>query len=325
MYGELFELVAGDVEAGGVFATVLSGREDAPARDAVPLRLLGGLHRLVLDGRAERLRRFYPSTGGAWDARSAWPEILDTAAGHVDVLRAALCQPPQTNEVGRSAALIGGLLHINHGFDLPVRLFEIGSSAGLNLRGDHYSYGFAGGRWGPPDSPVTIEDAWRGALPPRRELRIVARHGYDIAPIDVRDADGEMTVLSYVWPDQGARLVRLRGAIEVARRVPASLERRTAADAVAGLTLADGALTVLWHSITWQYLSYDERGAVRAHVDALARRAEARSPFAHLTMEPARAGPRAPIKFVVRARVWPQGEPRVLGECHPHGPPVDWR
>ena len=32
MYGELFELVAADVEAGGVFATILSGHEDDPSR-----------------------------------------------------------------------------------------------------------------------------------------------------------------------------------------------------------------------------------------------------------------------------------------------------
>ncbi len=56
MYGELFELVAKDVEAGGVFAAILSGHEDDPSRHAVPLRLLGGLHRLVLDGRAPELR-----------------------------------------------------------------------------------------------------------------------------------------------------------------------------------------------------------------------------------------------------------------------------
>jgi hypothetical protein len=117
----------------------------------------------------------------------------------------------------------------------------------------------------------------------------------------------------------------LRGAIAVARKVPAQLVRQTAADAVAGMTLAGGALTVLWHSITWQYLSADERAAVRAHVDALAARADARSPFAHLTMEPARDGPGAPIKFVVRARVWPHGDPQMLGECHPHGPPVNWQ
>lgn len=324
MYGELLELVAKDVEAGGVFATILSGHVDAPSRHAVPLRLLGGLHRMVLDGRAPGLRRWYPSTGGAWDA-SGWPEILDTAADHVDALRAALDQPPQTNEVGRSAALIGGLLCLNHEFGFPVRLFEIGSSAGLNLRADHYHYRFAEGRWGATDSPVTIDDAWQGALPPDGEVHIVERHGYDIAPIDVTAADGAMTVLSYVWPDQAARLDRLRGAIEVARRVPARLERRSAADAVAGLTPVDGALTVLWHSITWQYLSNKEREAVRARVHALAERAHVRSPFAHLTLEPARDGPGTPIRFVVRARSWPGGELAILGECHPHGPPVQWR
>lgn len=323
MYGELCELVAADVEAGGAFAAILSGHRDAPSGDAVPLRLLGGLHRLVLDGRAARLRRWYPSTGGRWDAESAWPEILRTAARHADALRAALGRPPQTNEVGRSAALIGGLLLINE-FDLPVRLFEIGSSAGLNLRADHYRYRFAGSQWGPAEAPVTIDDAWRGTLPPARGVRIVERRGYDIAPIDVGGTDGEMTVLSYVWPDQGARLARLRGAIDVARRVPAALERRTAADAVAGLRLAEGALTVLWHSITWQYLSADERDAVRAHLDALGSLADKRAPFAHLTMEPARSHPDGSIRFTVSARGWPDGGRRVLGECHPHGPPVHW-
>jgi hypothetical protein len=325
MYGELFELVAGDVEAGGVFASILSGHEDAPSRHAVPLRLLGGLHRLVLDGRAAELRRWYPSTGGDWDAVNAWPEILRTAAGHAEELRAALDQPPQTNEVGRSAALIGGLLRLNRGSDLPIRLFEIGSSAGLNMRADHYHYRYGGGQWGPAGSPVRIDDAWRGALPPDGAVRIVARSGYDIAPIDVTGSDGEVTALSYVWPDQDARLRRLRGAIAVARNVPATLERRTAAEAVAGLTLERGALTVLWHSITWQYLSDDERAAVRDGIEALGGHADATSPFAHLTLEPARDGPGSPIRFLVRARSWPGGELAVLAECHPHGPPVNWR
>ncbi|OBF79943.1 hypothetical protein A5791_09700 [Mycobacterium sp. 852002-51163_SCH5372311] len=328
MYDELFGRVADDVEAGGVFATILAGCEDAPSRQAVPLRLLGGLHRMVLDGRAPALRRWYPSTGGSWDAQAAWPEILRVAAANTGLLRAALDQPPQTNEVGRSAVLVGALLRINHGFDFPVRLFEIGSSAGLNLRADRYHYRYAGGQWGPADSPVTIDDAWHGALPPPGALRIVERHGYDIAPLDVTGGtgvDGEMTLLSYVWPDQQARLDRLRGAIAVARQLPARLVRKTASAAVAGLTLTDGALTVLWHSITWQYLSGEERAAVRDGVDALAGQAGARSPFAHLTLEPARDGPGGELKFLVRVRSWPGGELQVLGECHPHGPPVNWQ
>jgi hypothetical protein len=325
MYDELFELVAKDVEAGGVFATILSGREEDSARHAVPLRLLGGLHRLVLDGRAPSLRRWYPSTGGTWDAEAAWPKIVRTAGAQMDELRAALDQPPQTNEVGRSAALIGGLMLIGAQFSFPVRLFEIGTSAGLNLRADHYHYRYPGGQWGPVDSPVTIGDAWHGAPPSAGTVRIAERRGYDIAPIDVTGADGEMAVLSYVWPDQSARLERLRGAIAVARNVPARLARQTAGDAVAGLTLADGALTVLWHSITWQYLSPDERATVRGGVDALGGQAGASSPFAHLTLEPARDGPGSPLKFLVRARSWPGGELRILAECHPHGPPVVWQ
>ncbi|CQD06455.1 hypothetical protein BN1232_01117 [Mycobacterium lentiflavum] len=325
MYDELFELVASDVETGGIFAAILSGHEDDPSRDAVPLRLLGGLHRLVLDGRAEGLRQWYPSTGGTWDAGSAWPEIKLAAAAHAESLRTALGQPPQTNEVGRSAALIGALLHINREIDFPIRLFEIGSSAGLNLRPDQYHYRYGGGQWGPIDSPVVIDDAWQGRVPPAGSVRIVERRGYDIAPVDVTGAEGEMTALSYVWPDQAARLERLRAAIAVARTVPALLVRQSAGAAVGGLTLADGALTVLWHSITWQYLSQDERSAVRDGVNVLGERADASAPFAHLTMEPARDGPGGPLKFLVRVRRWPGGEGVVLGECHPHGPPVDWR
>lgn len=325
MYDELFELVATDVETGGIFAAILSGHEDDPAREAVPLRLLGGLHRLVLDGRAAALRRWYPSTGGTWHAADAWPQITVAATDHAESLRAALHQPPQTNEVGRSAALIGALLRVNHETQLPIRLFEFGSSAGLNLRADRYHYRYHGGQWGPKDSPVIIDEAWHGRLPPTGSVHIVERRGFDIAPLDVTGVDGEMTALSYVWPDQAARLRRLRGAIAVARKVPAHLVQQTAADAVAGLTLADGALTVLWHSITWQYLSQEQRAGVRAGVDSLAAHADTASPFAHLTMEPARDGPGGPLKFLVRARCWPGGELAVLGECHAHGPPVNWQ
>jgi hypothetical protein len=324
MYGDVLQQVAADVEADGVFAAILSGHENDSGRLALPLRLLGGLHRLVLDGRAPALRRWYPSVGGHWDAEAGWPDIVLAASEHADFLHAALNQPPQTNEVGRSAALIGGLLALTDRFDSPVRLFEIGCSAGLNLRADHYRYRYPGGEWGPVDSPVIVDDAWRGPLPPDASLRIVERHGYDIAPLDATSPDGELTLLSYVWPDQPARLERLRGAIDVARRVPAPLHRRNATAAVADLEVSAGSLTVLWHSIMWQYLSVTEQETVSTEIDELGARARAESPFAHLTLEPHRRTPDAPVEFVVRARCWPGGDDRLLGVCSPHGPPVTW-
>lgn len=324
MYGELLPRVADDVEADGVFAEIFAGHENDSGRMALPLRLLGGLHRLALDGRAPALRRWYPSAGGAWNAESAWPDIVQAAAAHAEYLRAALDHPPQTNEVGRSAALIGGLLMLADRFAAPVRLFEIGCSAGLNLRADHYRYRHPDGAWGPAESPVTIDDAWRGELPPAADLTIAERHGYDISPLDATGTDGELTLLSYVWPDQQARLDRLRGAIEIARQVPATLHRRNATEAVAGLTLANGTLTVLWHSIMWQYLSLPEQSTISTELEAIGSRATTEAPFAHLRLEPHRRTPDADVEFVVQARCWPGGDDRLLAACSPHGPPVVW-
>jgi hypothetical protein len=291
----------------------------------LPLRLLGGLHRLALEGSAPALRRWYPSVGGDWDAGAGWPDTVQAACEHTEYLRAALDQPPQTNEVGRSAALIGGLLTLTDRFGLPTRLFEIGCSAGLNLRADRYRYRYLGGDWGPADSPVTIDDAWRGALPPTTaRLDIVERHGYDIAPLDATSTDGELTLLSYVWPDQQGRLHRLRGAISVARQVPATLHRCTAADAVPELELTGETLTVLWHSIMWQYLSLPEQSTVQAVIEEIGSRARPEAPFVHLTLEPHRRTPDAEVEFLVRARCWPGGDDRLLGACSPHGPPVVW-
>ena len=112
--------------------------------------------------------------------------------------------------------------------------------------------------------------------------------------------------------------------ISIARRVPAALQRRNAVEAVAGLSVAAGALTVLWHSIMWQYLSPDDQAAVRAGIDALGTQAQTDAPFAHLTLEPQRRTPDAPVEFTVRARCWPRGDDTLLAVCSPHGPPVTW-
>jgi hypothetical protein len=324
MYGQLLDRVTDDVENDGVFAGILAGHEDDPGPSALALRLLGGLHRLVLDGRAPALRRWYPSVGGRWDTDAAWPDIVASARENAASLRSALDRPPQTNEVGRSAALAGGLLVLGGRFPLPVRLFEFGASAGLNLRADHYRYRHPGGAWGPVDSPVVIDDAWHGPSPPQSALRISERHGYDIFPVDATTRDGQLTLLSYVWPDMAARIQRLRGAIEIARRVPATMHRRTAAEAVAGIDVSRGSLTVLWHSVTWQYLRPSEQVAVHDGIERLGATADEQSPFAHLSLEPQRRSRGGPQEFLLRARRWPGPVDEILAACAPHGPPVTW-
>jgi hypothetical protein len=131
-----------------------------------------------------------------------------------------------------------------------------------------------------------------------------------------------------VWPDQQGRLDRLRGALEVAARVPAVVRRQRAADLIAALQVRPGHCTVLWHSVMWQYVGLTEQVVVSEHIERLGGQARADAPFVHLWLEPGRRTPDADDEFLVRAQQWPESGDAdggvVLGTSGAHGPPVTW-
>lgn len=326
MYGALLERIADDLaDTGSVFRSVLHGHEDDIGPSALALRLAGALHRQVLEGDAPELAAYYPSVGGSWDLEKAWPHLVTTVEQRSTQVRALLELAPQTNEVGRSTALMGGLLHVADRHPHPIRLLEIGCSGGLNLRADHYRYQRADGvGWGPPDSLVVLDPAWQGTALPDSRPEIVERRGSDVAPVDVATPEGRTTLLSYVWPDQLARLARLRGAFEIAARVPVALERSDAVRSLTELRLEPGTTTVVWHSVMWQYLPDDDQRSAQARIDELAGEADSRQPFAHLMLEPLRREPDRDREFLVVLQMWPGGDREVLGAAAPHGVPVIW-
>jgi hypothetical protein len=221
---------------------------------------------------------------------------------------------------------MGGLLHLDGWLDEPVRLFEIGSSGGLLLRVDRFGYtDDHGRRYGDPDAGLLLGGAWRGRkLTPRPGLRVAARLGSDVMPVDPTSPQGRLTLTSYVWPDQAGRLARLRGALEVAAEVPAEVRRQDAVSFVRDVRLEDDATTVIWHSVMWQYLDAADRGAVSDRIEELGAAATDRRRFAHLCLEPMRRTPDAEHEFLVVLRAWPGGERRLLGTCAPHGIPATW-
>ncbi|WP_304613905.1 DUF2332 family protein, partial [Paracoccus sp. (in: a-proteobacteria)] len=75
--------------------------DPSTAADSLPLRLCGALHALVLTGQAHDLARAYD--GGVVDP-ALLRRVLDD---HAETILSWLDSPPQTNEVARSAALIG--------------------------------------------------------------------------------------------------------------------------------------------------------------------------------------------------------------------------
>jgi hypothetical protein len=316
LYAGLLDQMAHDVEAGGPAWEVLAAFADWPGESAYVLRVMGAVNRLVLTGSAPEVAPFF--VPGA-DAAAAWEAFRALLAERGDEVQAtALEHPVQTNEVGRCAALAPAFLWLSGG--RPLRLLEIGASGGLNLRWDAYRYE---DRWGDARSPVRLVDRYEGAPPPFEPatVEVVERRGCDRAPVDAASGEGALTLLSFVWPDQAERVALLRGALEVARRIPVAVERADAdawlEEALAG-PLPDGVVTVVFHSIVWQYVEQAQRDRIRAVLAAAGARATERSPLAWLRMESAGADTRLDVT------VWPGGDERRLGRAGYHGRPVRW-
>ncbi len=324
LYGDLLAHAADDLQAGGPVADVLAGHFDTRPSSVLALRMLGGAHALALSGQAPGLAAWYPSAGGLADTEpgspNAWAALRQVFAEQRDTIRTWLDWPPQTNEVGRAAALIGGLLHITAQAPLPIRLVEVGASAGLNLRADRFCVPGDSGQYGDPDSLVILSHGWQSAAPPAGQLEVISRVGGDLAPIDPASPQGQLTLTAYVWPDQSQRLARLRGAFAVAGQVPAEMRCESATQTLAATELADGTWTVLWHSIFRQYLTEGQRTELADGVATLGSAASSRARFAYLYLEQSRAGG-CPVTLTT----WPGGQTEILGSASPHGIPVRWR
>ena len=317
----LLEHAAADAEAGGVVQALLKPF-DAPSlrADALALRFMAAVHRLVLTGAAPRLTAHYPSAGGTAGLEGAWEAFREVVAEQKERLGPLVAMPCQTNEVGRCAALAFGFLELAAVHRRPLRLLEVGASAGLNLRFDRFRYGGGGVSWGPA-SPVDLSGLWLEAPPHLPgDLAVVERRGCDPRPVDTTTAEGRLQLESSLWADQVVRLKRLRAAFEVAAREPASVERASV-DAWLPRVLdgpRDGTTTVVYHAIVYEYFSDAVRRGFHEALDRAGAAATPDAPIAWLRFEatPATRG------YAVTLTTWPGGEERVVATAGAHGTDV---
>lgn len=319
LYADLAAFVAVEVARPGPFFDVLEPYAHARIGDMVPLRFFAAVHRLVLERRAPALALFYPSVGGTAPstarARSACREALAAVVNeHPEEIARGLLGFPQTNEVGRTASLVAILRELQAQWGVPMRLHEIGCSAGLALRADELV------------ARGIVPDELPAAVGPT----IVERVGADIAPIDASTTQGRLTLTSYIWPDQRDRLERLRGALAVADDVAADIRTADAVDHVRDLRLRKGTALVVWHSAMWLYLPPSTRTAIDARVADLGRLADRESPLAHVALEPTSQTRGEQHVFRLSVTTWPgleglpAGVPDVRATTPPSGLPVDW-
>ncbi len=316
LYAGILDRAAADVEGRGPIWKVLRGHEDDPRFSVLGLRLLGALNRMALSGEAPRLTAAYEQG----DVGAAWEALQATVATRAEELRRLVEAPVQTNEVGRCAGLLFGFLAVAGETGLPLRLLEVGASAGLNLHWDRFAYAADGFSWGPADSALRLEFELEGTAPVLPSaVTIAERRGCDPNPIDAATPEGRLALLSYIWPDQRQRITRMEAAASVAAGVPVNVEREGAATWSERM-LAEpttGRATVVYHSIVSQYLSDEERATFFANVESAGARATVKAPLAWLRMEP--RDDRADLRLTT----WPGGEERLLARVGYHGTPVE--
>ncbi len=302
--------------------TVLSwsGHFDAMG-DAVPLRLAGALHALVRRGRLPGLAAHYPP------APLADPDVFQEAVCAAIVEADEEILPwlefaPQTNEVARSAVLQAGLSLIAEETRLPLALFELGASAGLNLFADRYSYDLNGTAFGETGSAVQLSPLWQGPDPSSYRYHVASRRGCDRNPLDVSDPGHRERLISYVWPDQPERFQRVEAAIDIARAEPPHLDKADAADWVEEMFNAPperGRARVLFHTIAYQYFDADSKARIETKMEEAGAQASDDAPLAWLSFEQfEQDGPRLTLQQ------WPDRTQRVLAHADAHCRSIMW-
>jgi hypothetical protein len=273
-----------------------------PEWDA-PLRLLGGLHYLVLGGQA------------TWD---------DPLAEHRDFLRDFVAtQGVQTNEVRRSWVLVPLFLRVaEHTGAETFDLVELGPSAGLNLVWDRYHYRYEAGEWGPDGAVLHLEGAERRPVPAGLlELRpsVDRRMGIDRAPIDVRSDEGARLLRSFVWAGQTDRLELLERAIEALRADPPELVRGDFVERLPSVLAEQphDRLTIVFQTAAWGYVSDQARTRLREVLDEAGRE----RPLAFVSTGKPRTEKDC---WGLRIVYWPGGEREFAGHADFHGTWLRW-
>lgn len=292
---------------------------DEPMADALALRIAGGLHSLARSGLDRELSALY--TTGSGNFASILGRIL---IQWDDWLYPWLNSPPQTNEVGRSAALMAGLMVAAQRLAMPFDILELGSSAGLNLNMDRFHYRLGDLEAGPADSAVSLAPEWLGSIPQGRWPDIVACAGVDQNPLDIGNREIAERLLAYCWPDQHQRLARLEAAITIARQHLPDVDKADAAEWIEQKLAepqAAGIARMVMHSVFWQYLPPISQHRITAAIHLAAENADANRPFGWLRFEPDSP---AISPMQLRLDLWPSGESLHLAVCHPHGAAISW-
>jgi hypothetical protein len=333
-YSPLYERIAKAISSDRI---LLDAMEYAPESQRQPTLLLAALHDVALDHQDDAFARWYPTvTGGEVPPENFATELHEFYVRHkTAIIKSMASRATQTNEVGRSAALLPARARPPHVAGQPLAIVELGASAGLKLNFDRYRIDYGTIRLGPSDSPVQLECDLRGTSLSAGVTapEVVGRVGIDLYPIDVSDDSAVRWLTACVYPDLEIRHARLKAAIQVARKFPVPvLEGDLVEAAPALIKSAPGSAHVcVFHTWVAHYLDNDELGALREMIETAAKHRD----LTWIAAEPPRTlhelgvdveDERSADATVLSMSRFVSGKrtDKVIARMHPHGKWMEW-
>lgn len=286
-----------------------------PEAASIPLRLAGALHALKLGGHSG-LSAVYPPN--AVDDAALWAAVTAALDDSADFIDAFLENPPQTNEVRRSACMIAAATWLRAEYPMPLVLSELGASAGLNLMFEKMALLVGDRQLGASDPAVTLQPDWTGTCPEPAPLQVSERRGVDLKPVLASDPAQKQRLLSYLWPDQPDRIERTEAILGI---LEATVDAGDAADWLARRELLrEGHLHLIYHTIAWQYFPAETQARATRTLEDAGRKATPNTPLAWLAME--WDGDEG---AAMTLRLWPGDRKITLGRIDFHGRWVNWQ
>ncbi|MFF0430290.1 DUF2332 domain-containing protein [Streptomyces sp. NPDC004520] len=206
-----------------------------------PNMLLAAIHHLLRRGVNHPLALYFTGHEDLPEDRAA-DLLTDFCHRHAEqIQRIISARSVQTNEVGRCAVLLPAFAALQQQLDdgRPIRIVDVGASAGLTLLWDRYTYDYGGHRLTLPDSdPDTVLHCEiKGGTPPLTldPARFAPPVGIEPSPVDVTDPEATEWLVSLTWPEQTQRMRTLNSALALAARTPPAILAGTAQDHLADI------------------------------------------------------------------------------------------
>ena len=223
---ELYEFLASEIAKDEELLEICN---NARSGQPVPNLIFGAVQFLLLKGKEHRVKEFYPSLViNPLDHKESFESFKDFCLLNKDeIIHIIQTKLVQTNEVRRCGYLYPVFSYVYAKTKKPLALIEIGTSAGLQLLWDQYSYTYNTNEvFGNIDSTLNITSEskndrtpfLRGTSPP-----VTTRVGIDLNPVDLNDEEEKLWLKSLIWPEHIERQTMFENAAENMKGNPIQL------------------------------------------------------------------------------------------------------